>query len=58
MKKAKSFNKKLNKTIKNKSTLKKCEDFCKNDYMVEMRKVFTPFYILNADLYKIEIKMK
>ena len=40
MNKSKSFIKKLNKTIKNKSSLKKCEDFCKNDYMVEMNKVF------------------
>ena len=39
MKKSNSFSKKLNKTIKNKSSLKKCEDFCKNDYMVEMKKV-------------------
>ena len=38
--KSKLFSKKLNKTIKNKSSLKKCEDFCKNDYMVEMNKVF------------------
>ena len=30
----------MNKTIKNKSILKKCEAFCKNDYMVEMNKVF------------------
>jgi hypothetical protein len=40
MNKSNSFSKKLNKTIKNKPTLKKCEDFCKNDYMVEMKKVF------------------
>jgi len=40
MNKSKSFSKKLNKTIKNKLSLKKCEDFCKNDYMVEMNKVF------------------
>ena len=40
MKKSNSFSKKINKTIKNKSSLKKCEDFCKNDYMVEMNKVF------------------
>lgn len=40
MNKTKSFSKKLNKTIKNKSSLKKCENFCKNDYMVEMNKVF------------------
>jgi hypothetical protein len=32
--------KKLNKTIKNKSTLKKCEKFCKNDYMLELNKSF------------------
>lgn len=40
MNKSKSFSKKLTKTIKNKPTLKKCEDYCKNDYMVEMKKVF------------------
>jgi len=40
MNKSKKFSKKLNKTIKNSSTLQKCEDFCKNDYMVEMKKVF------------------
>ena len=38
--KSKKFSKKLNKTIKNKSTLQKCEKFCKNDYIVEMKKVF------------------
>lgn len=27
------------KTIKNKNKNKSCEDFCKNDYMVEMKKV-------------------
>lgn len=31
---------KINKTIKNKPSLKKCEQFCKNDYIVEMNKVF------------------
>lgn len=40
MNKSKKFSKRLNKTIKNKSTLKKCEQFCKKDYMVEMNKVF------------------
>jgi hypothetical protein len=40
MNKSKKFSKKLNKTIKNKPTLKKCEQFCKNDFMVEMKKVF------------------
>ena len=40
MDKSKSFSNKLNKTIKNKQILNKCEDFCKNDYMVEMKKVF------------------
>ena len=39
MNKAQSFSKKLNKTIKNKTSLKKCEGFCKNDYVVEMNKV-------------------
>jgi hypothetical protein len=38
--KSKKLNKKINKTTKNKSGLKKCEQFCKNDYMVEMKKVF------------------
>lgn len=42
--KSKAFSKKLNKTVKNKTTLKKCEDFCKNDYMVEMKKVFKLMY--------------
>ena len=32
--------KKINKTIKNKPSLKKCDQFCKNDYIVEMNKVF------------------
>lgn len=40
MNKSRKFTKKLNKTIKNKSTLKKCETFCKNDYLREMKKVF------------------
>jgi hypothetical protein len=40
MNKSKKINKKIKKTIKNKSTLKKCEHFCKNDYMVELKKVF------------------
>ena len=38
MNKSKKFSKKLNKTIKNKPTLKKCEQFCKNDFMIEMKK--------------------
>jgi hypothetical protein len=38
--KSKKFSKKLNKTRKNKSTLQNCEKFCKNDYIVEMKKVF------------------
>ena len=36
--KSKQFSKKLNKTIKNKSILKNCENFCKKDYMVEINK--------------------
>ena len=40
MNKSTKFIKKLNKTIKNKPTLKKCENFCKNDYMREINKVF------------------
>ena len=39
MNKTKLFRKKLNKTV-NKPILKKCQDFCKIDYMVEMKKVF------------------
>lgn len=39
--KSKLFSKKLNKTNKtNKKAFKKCEDFCKNDYMVEMNKLY------------------
>ena len=36
--KSKKLSTKLNKTIKNKSALKKCEQFCKKDYMVELDK--------------------
>jgi hypothetical protein len=35
--------KKLNKTSKNKPSLKKCESFCKKDYMVEMNKLFKKY---------------
>ena len=38
MDKSKKFSKNLNKTIKNKSSLKKCENFCKKDYMKYMDK--------------------
>jgi hypothetical protein len=41
--KSKKFIKKINKTAKhakNKSSLKKCEKFCKDDNMVEMEKIF------------------
>jgi hypothetical protein len=38
MNKTKKFSKKLNKTIKNTSAFKNCENFCKNDYMVERKK--------------------
>lgn len=31
---------KIDKTIKNKGSLQKCEQFCKNDYSVEMDKVY------------------
>ena len=34
---------KLNKTIKNKDSLQKCEQFCKKDYIVEMDKVYRSF---------------
>lgn len=40
MKKSKKYNERLNKTIKNKKTLKKCNNFCIKDYMVEMNKVY------------------
>ena len=40
MNKSKKIGKKIKKTIKNKSGLKKCEKFCKDDYTVEMKKVF------------------
>jgi len=33
-----------NTTMKNKSGLKKCENFCKNDYALEMEKVSGEFY--------------
>jgi len=39
VKRSKKFIKKLIRTVKNKPNLKKCEDFCKNDYMVEMKRV-------------------
>lgn len=38
MNKTKKCSKKLNKTIKNTSAFKNCENFCKNDYMVERKK--------------------
>ena len=53
MNKSKTFSKKLNKTIKNKSNLKNCEDFCKNDYMVEMQKVFKK----SSEKYNIPYKL-
>jgi hypothetical protein len=40
MKRSKKFIKKLSKTVKNKPVLKKCEDFFKNDYTPEMKRVF------------------
>jgi hypothetical protein len=52
MNKSKKFSKKLTKTIKNKSTLKKCEQFCKKDYMIEMRKIFKK----NSEKYNIPYK--
>jgi len=39
MSKSRKKIKRINKTT-NKSTLKKCEKFCKDDYMIEMNKVF------------------
>jgi hypothetical protein len=47
---SKKNNKKIKKTIKNKSSLKKCEHFCKNDYLVEMKKMFTK----NAKQFNVE----
>ena len=43
----------MKKTIKIKPTLKKCEDFCKNDYMVEMKKVFKK----SSEKYNIPYKL-
>jgi hypothetical protein len=37
--KSKKCMKKLNKSIKNKPGLKKCEQFCKNDYVVEINRL-------------------
>ena len=37
--KSKKFSKKLNKIIKNKSTLKKCNDFCKKYYIPKMNNI-------------------
>ena len=34
---------KINKTIKNKESLHNCDNFCKNDYAVEMNKVYKSF---------------
>jgi len=39
MNRTKKFSKKLNKTIKNKSALKKCENFCKKDYLIKMNNI-------------------
>ena len=39
MNRTKKFSKKLNKTIKNKSALKKCENFCKNDFLIKMNNI-------------------
>ena len=40
----KKIKKKSKNTMKNKSGLKKCENFCKNDYTLEMEKVSGEFY--------------
>ena len=37
--KEEKFIRKLNKSIKNKASLKTCENFCRNDYLVEMDKI-------------------
>ena len=43
---------------KNKSTLKKCEGFCKNDYVVEMAKEYKKFpdAAKLGDMFKSNIK--
>ena len=45
-------------TTTNNSTLKKCEDFCKNDYVVEMAKEYKKFpdEAKIGDLFKNNIK--
>ena len=45
-------------TTTNKSTLKKCEDFCKNDYVVEMAKEYKKFpdAAMIGDMFKNNIK--
>jgi len=50
--KSKNLAKKTKKTIKNKSSLKKCEKFCKHDYIVEIKKVFKK----SAEKYNIPYK--
>jgi len=50
---SKKNNKRIKKTIKNKSSLKKCEIFCKKDYMVEMKKVFKK----SSEKYNIPYKL-
>lgn len=52
MNKSKKNSKKLNKTIKDKPALRKCESFCKNDYMVELNKVFKK----SSEKYNIPFK--
>lgn len=39
MRKTKSLIKKINKTYKNKPALKKCNDFCENEYMDELTRI-------------------
>ena len=46
--KQRTFIKHLNKTV-NKKSLQKCENFCKNNYMIEMNKV----YRNNAKKYNV-----
>jgi hypothetical protein len=47
--KTKKIVRQLNKSIKNKFHLQKCESFCKNDYLIEMDKV----YKNNAKKWKV-----
>ena len=57
MKKSSKLSKKLNNTFEeNKLKLKKCENFCKNYYMIEMDKVFKKIYKKYHVVYKLPTK--